>query len=91
MQDADVANGNQFRATGREILLVLNSGASPTTFVIDSVPDPYRRERDVNENIPAGEMRLYGPFSLEAWRQTDGMIYVNANSADVKIALISLT
>lgn len=89
-QNANTVDGDAFRVTGRELLLVRNNGATTANLIIDSVPDPYRRERDINENIQSGETRLYGPFSLEAWRQNDGMVYINANSTDIQYVLISL-
>lgn len=89
-QPADVANGNAFRVTGREVLLVYNSGDTAANLTIASIQDPYRRERDISESIPANAYYLYGPFSLEAWRQSDGNVYVNATSANVRFLLISL-
>lgn len=37
----DNTNGNTFTATGREILIVQNTDASPHTFTITPVADPY--------------------------------------------------
>lgn len=88
---ADTSNKEQFALTGRELLLVQNSGGSQYTYTVESVADPYGRERDITTNaIAAGAIHVLGPFSLEGWRQTDGMLYLEASNTAVKFAVITL-
>jgi hypothetical protein len=89
---ADVANGNQFPHTGREVLLIRNNDAGAQTVTIDSVPDPsFGREKDITAvSIPATEMRVAPFFKPAGWRQTDGNLYVNGNHANIQFAVIRL-
>lgn len=87
---ADVANKNQFAPTGDDLLLVQNSGASPYTFTITSVADALKRTGDVGPyTIAAGEIAAYR-IKVDGWKQSDGFVYVEANNAAVKFAVISL-
>jgi hypothetical protein len=49
---ADTTNNNQFLATGQEILLVRNTGASAASFTVLSVPDsPYGRIGHLTQSV----------------------------------------
>ncbi len=86
---ADITNFNQVAATGKEILMFRNSGASPYTITITSAPDPYGRIKDIAaESIAAGAIRVVAPTELLAWRQTDGMLYFQASNAAVMITVL---
>lgn len=86
---ADVANGNQFAHTGRDYLIVENSGATSRNVTLQSVAVNGRQDPKHNtaQAIPAGERRLYGPFK-EGWRQSDGFVYLNGDNAEVKFCVI---
>ena len=89
MAAADVGNGNRFVATGKELLVARNSGAVDRTVTIDSAPDPYGREGDISaETIAAGAIRVWGPFPLTGWRQSDGYVYVDGSNAEVLFGVI---
>ena len=90
MTAADVTNKNQFRASGRDLIIVQNTGTSARTVTITSEPDPYGRRGDIAEQIQPGEIRVYGPLELEGWMQPDGNVYLEADSADVRFGVIRL-
>lgn len=88
---ADVANKNQFTATGRELVIARNSGASAYTITITSAPDPYGRTGHITaESIAAGETKVFGPFKRSGWQQTDGFFYLEASNAAVLFGIVVL-
>ena len=91
MTAADITNKNQFVATGGDLVIAQNSGASPYTVTITSVADPYGRTKDVTAfSLNAGEIAVFGPFPALGWQQTDGKIYLEANNAAVKFGVVAL-
>lgn len=90
--DATAApNGNSFVSTGRELLLVQNTDSGAHTITFTSVADGLNRTGDITTySIGAGLFSVFGPFNVPGWRQTTGVVFVNANDATVKIAVISL-
>lgn len=87
---ADVSNKNQFAPTGDDLVIVQNSGASPYTFTITSVADPFKRTGDVGPyTMAAGEISAYR-IKTEGWKQSDGFIYLEASNIAVKFAVLSL-
>lgn len=91
MTAADVANKNQFAASGNDLVIAHNSGASPATITITSAEDPYGRTEDITtEAIAAGAIRVFNLRALPGWRQSDGYIYLEASAADVKFGVLAL-
>lgn len=91
MAAADVANMNQFTASGNDIVIARNSGASTRTVTVTSAPDERGRTKDIAaENILAGEIKLYDLRSLPGWVQTDGKVYLQANNAEVLLGVVAL-
>lgn len=88
---ADAVNGNSFASTGRELLLVNNSGASPYTVTVASVADGLKRSGDITAySVAAGLFSMFGPFSQPGWQQTDGTVHVTASNAAIKFAVVRL-
>ena len=88
----DVTNHSAFVATGSDLVMAWNSGASPYTVTVTSFADPFGRLGNITaEAIAAGEHRIYGPFATAGWKQADGNIYFDASNASVKFAVIPLT
>ncbi len=57
---ADQANGNAFPFSGREIILLQNSGVSPATVTLASAPDTYGRTKDIaTYSLSAGEFAAF--------------------------------
>lgn len=88
---ADVANMNQVAAQGNDLVIAQNTDASGHTVTITSAPDPFGRSGNIAaEAIAAGAIRIYGPFKLDGWIQTDGFLYFQADNALVKLAVVKL-
>lgn len=91
MTAADVGNLNQFTASGNDLVIAHNTGLSTRTITITSVADAYGRTKDIaTENITAGEYKIYGPFPVAGWQQTDGKVYLQASNAEVKFGIVQL-
>ena len=91
MTAADTSNLEQFTLTGREVLIVHNTGASSRTYTITSTPDPYGRTGDITtQTIAAGAIHTVGPFGLAGWQQTTGHLFLQASHAEVKFGVIAL-
>jgi hypothetical protein len=89
---ADVGNKNQFAAGGNDLIVARNSdGANPYTVTITSAVDPYNRTSDISAyTLQAGEVAVFGPMKLTGWRQSDGMIYLEANNAAILLGVVAL-
>lgn len=86
----DATNGNEFPATGREMLIVRNDDGSAQTVTVQSVDDPFSRQGDQTQSVPAGAYRIFGPFPTLGWQQSDGTIQISVGSANVQLAVVRL-
>lgn len=88
---ASTPAGDTVALTGREILLVWNSGATPRTFTVNSQPDPYGREADiVAQSLAAGEFAVLGPIPLTGWANSTKQLELLSSHAEIKYAVITL-
>jgi hypothetical protein len=89
---ADVANGNQFALTGREVLIARNVGASTRTITFQTVALSGRQDPLHNsaQNIAAGAYVAYGPIPVRGFRQTDNQLYVSASHAEVEFCVLRI-
>lgn len=88
---ADATNGNQFTLTGKQLVLVYNSDTSAHSVTVTSSADEYGRSGDITaESVAAGAYKMFGPFKLPGWVQTDGNLYLSADSATISFAVITL-
>lgn len=87
---ADVANGNQFTWTGKEQLWVFNSDTNPHNVKFQTVAIAGRQDpkHNTNQAIAAGAYQVWGEFDGQGIKQTDGKVYVNADDATVKFAVV---
>ena len=80
--------------TGREIVLVYNSGASPYTCTITSVVDDKNRTGDITAySLAAGDFAAFGVglTNSAGWKSTStGLITVDVENAAVKWAVLKL-
>ena len=87
----DASNGNSFPITGRDILLVENSDASPHTITISSVADQFGRTQDITAYSVGAN--LFAAFNFRGgvigFRQTDGTVHLACSDATVKFAVIT--
>lgn len=91
MTAADTGNLNEFVASGKDLIVAHNTGASGYTITVTSVADPYGRTKDISAvSIAAGVYMVFGPMELTGWVQTDGKVYLQANNAAVKFGIVRL-
>lgn len=88
---ADTSNQNQFAASGNDLIIAHNTGASTYTVTITSSADALGRTQDVDAvDIEADEILIFGPLKLTGWVQSDGYIYLESNNAAVEFGIIAL-
>ena len=91
MTAADTTDKNQFVAAGNDLVIAHNTGAASATVTITSTSDPYGRSGDISAySIAAGAYAILGPFKILGWQQSDGKIYLEASSTDVKFGVVAL-
>jgi hypothetical protein len=88
---SDTTNGNQFRMTGDDLLIVRAVGSSGT-FTISSVANSLGRTRDITtEAISSGEYKVLGTFKqISGWRQSDGFLYFTGSATAVEFAVVKV-
>jgi hypothetical protein len=92
MEAADPSNKNKVPHTGDILLIAHNTGGSAQLVSVTSVDDAYGRQEDIDEySVGAGEYAVFGPFKVQGWIQSDGQLYFEADSADVKFGVVKLT
>lgn len=87
---ADLANGNSFAFTGKEIIIVRNDDAATKNITLTSVVDPYGRSVNVTKAILTGEYAIFQASDLTGWIQTDGLFYLSGDDVDLFIAVVRL-
>jgi hypothetical protein len=91
----DATNGNQFAATGREIVLARNTDTATHTVTIVSVNDPYGRSADASEQLAtsgsSGDHTAFGPVPRIGWQQSDGKVYIDVTDATIELAVLRLS
>ncbi len=94
MAAADVANGNYFVSSGKELLIAHQSGVAVRTITITSGVDEFNRTGTITaENIAGvlGTIRIYGPFPAEGWVASGTRnIFVSANNAEIFFGVVTL-
>jgi hypothetical protein len=92
--DANPESGNRFvgsSRTGRELLLARNTGGTALTVTVLAATDSLgRRFADQELTIEAGDVSAFGPFASAGWRQSDGYVWVDAPSTNIKLASLLL-
>ena len=87
----NVADGNDFASTGREILVAQNTDSGAHTVTVASVADTFGRLGNITaDSIAAGDYRVYQIFPQLFWAQTGNLINVNVDSATVELAVLKL-
>lgn len=85
----DATNGNSFTSTGREVLLVQNSGGSAYTFTVTSIADQLNRLDTslTTYSVAAGAYAAVQMKNLNGW-QASGSISMTCSNTSVKFAVI---
>ena len=87
----NVADGNDFASTGREILIARNTDSGPHTVTVASVADTFGRLGDITaDSIAAGAFHVYQIFPQLYWAQTGNKINVNVSDATIELAVLKL-
>lgn len=89
--NADVANGNSFAHTGREILLVWNSDAAVArNFTLQSVAIGGRQDpiHNIAQSIPLGEYRMYNLRGEGLKQPSDGAVWINGDNAALRFVVL---
>lgn len=89
-QDSDPANGNTFVATGKEVILVRNTGATARQITLYASADSFGRVANIVESLAAAASKAFGPFKLNGWVTSAGNFELTADSIDVEIAVVVL-
>lgn len=91
MTAADPVNKQQVKLTREgDIIVAHNTGGSPATVTITSTADALGRTGDITTySLGAGEYAVFGKFQSQGWVQSDGNLYFEASSADVKFGVIA--
>ncbi len=91
MSGSSGADGNQFIASGKDLILVEETAGAPQTITFSSVSCIHGRTGDIAAySIGSNEFAVFGAFNVEVLRQTDNKIYFEANSANVKVVVVTL-
>jgi len=87
---ADVANGNAFPFSGREVLLVQNAdGAAAHHFTVSSVADGLGRTGDITAyTVALSGFSAIDANTLQGWLEGDGNIYLSGDNASIKFAVL---
>jgi hypothetical protein len=87
----DNTNGNSFRMSGNDLLLVYNSAGSSGTFTLQGPANARNRTGTITtESIAAGAIKVLGPFKkLDGWQNSDG-VRVTPSASTIKFAVIRL-
>jgi hypothetical protein len=87
---ADATNKEQFVPGNDTLVLVKNDAVAAKTVTFTSKADDKNRTGDVSAySLGAGEIAMFR-FKKAGWMQSDGKIYMEAESSDIKYAVIQL-
>lgn len=85
----DPTNGNSFRCTGRELVLVWNTGANPEVITVNSNPAS-RTARNgpiTNASIGVGAIEAFQIFPRDGW-ESGGLVTMAMTSDHLLIAVV---
>lgn len=84
------ADGIDFQATGREVVLIQNSDVGAQTFTLVSVADELRRTGDITTySLAAGEFAALIP-PTRGWAGSNGRILITMSNVAVKVAVLRM-
>jgi hypothetical protein len=85
---ADTVNGNAFLSSGRDLLIVYNSGGSSYTFTIASAPDPDGRFADVTYTVGAGVYSFVDITSASVYVQSTQLVLLAASNVAIQFLVV---
>jgi hypothetical protein len=89
----DTTNGNSFKCTGREILLINNGTGSPVTVTFTSAPDDQGRSQDITAySIPISTLAYFtgGLTNSRGWKQSDNTVQFKVTGTGSSCAVLRL-
>lgn len=89
---ADVANGNEFRSTGRELVLVRNvDGVAPHNVTVTSQPASRtgRLGHITATVIPLNGFMVFQIFPRDGW-ESGGLIAISGDNVNIEFAIVRL-
>jgi hypothetical protein len=87
----DAANGNQYVYSGRDILLLQNTDASPHPITVNTIADPFGGTNSslTAYSLPANSISAIQMKYSQGWLQTGGVIQIASGcSALIKIGIL---
>lgn len=86
---SDATNFERALFTGKESIIWFNSGVTGRLCTVTSVAlPPSNRTGNLTVTVAAGAYAIFGPLSLDGFRQSDGYIYFQAAHADMLVAVV---
>jgi hypothetical protein len=87
---ADVGNGNRCLHTGQNFLIhARNSGSTTRAITITSVADATQnRTGDISDTLTNAQTKIFGPFAVDGFKQTDGYLWFSGAHAEVLFTVI---
>lgn len=82
-QAADTVNGNYYQSSGKDMLVVFNSGLSAATFGIQSAPDQFGRFANITYTVQPGAYAIVIISSQAIYTQPNGTVVLSASSASI--------
>lgn len=91
-QNTPTAGGDDFEATGRELLIYENTSVTAHDITVNGVPDDNGRDATITQEVPASGMVFIGPFTkIAGWATPSGKIEVLSETpADGKLTVVRL-
>jgi hypothetical protein len=94
MQSSDRTNGNSFKCTGREIVIISNSSGGPATVTFTSTADGYGRTKDITDyTVLDGAVSYFtgGLTNAAGWKNSSGLVTFKITAAtNVNVAILRL-
>ncbi len=91
MTSCDAANGNQYVYSGRDVLLLQNTDASPHPITVNTIADPYGGTNTslTSYSLPANSISAIQMQFSQGWLQTGGVIQIASGCSNlIKIAIL---
>lgn len=88
---ASTPAGDTVVLTGRDILLIRNTGAGARTVTITSQTDTFGRTGHVTAfSLPAGTFAIFGPIPTLGWADSSGNLNLASEHAEIQYAVVTL-
>lgn len=85
--DMNTADGDAFTLTGREIIIIRNTGVTSRNVTLQGVADDRGRTAAPVFAVAAGAVIVLGPLGLKGWKAANGRVSLLGAHADLEIAI----